>query len=406
MIMESKSMSNLKHEPIAICGAGIGGLVLALRLHDLGFKPTVFEARTRSAVESEGEFFTLAPNGMNGLKVVGCLDAVVSAGIDTTALEFRNARGRTLATADQSDHGRTFGAPSVTLPRGALAGILIEHALAKGIQIEFAKSVETVSAARDSVSLIFADGGSHNASILVAADGLRSSVRKLVFPDYPAPKFTGLVGAGGCVEADVPSTDGAMRMTFGEKGFFGYIKRGGGPVYWFTSYVANDPFSEEHARTRADFVRRLHAQDADPIPRILREVTVLERAYPIFAMPSLPRWSSGRTVLLGDAAHAVGPHAGQGASMAIEDAIVLAACLNAEHDHGQAFERYERLRRPRIDDVVRLTARNASSKGSPGLIGRFIRDLILPFVLPIGMRAGRKLFRFRVDLEPLTDPSR
>jgi 2-polyprenyl-6-methoxyphenol hydroxylase-like FAD-dependent oxidoreductase len=107
---------------------------------------------------------------------------------------------------------------------------------------------------------------------------------------------------------------------------------------------------------------------------------------------------------LGDAAHAVGPHAGQGASMAIEDALVLAACLEAEPDNAAAFQRYETLRRARVSNVVKLTQRNSSQKRSNGRLGLFMRDLVLPFLIPLGMRMGRKLFRFRVDMTPLTLP--
>jgi 2-polyprenyl-6-methoxyphenol hydroxylase-like FAD-dependent oxidoreductase len=118
-------------------------------------------------------------------------------------------------------------------------------------------------------------------------------------------------------------------------------------------------------------------------------------------MPRLLTWHNGRVVLIGDAAHAVGPHAGQGASMAIEDALVLAACLEAEQNHGDAFRRYEAVRRPRVDEVVKFTARNGSQKRSTTRLGLLVRDLILPFLIPLSIRAGRRLFRYRVDRNPL-----
>jgi 2-polyprenyl-6-methoxyphenol hydroxylase-like FAD-dependent oxidoreductase len=95
-------------------------------------------------------------------------------------------------------------------------------------------------------------------------------------------------------------------------------------------------------------------------------------------------------VLIGDAAHAGGPHAGQSASMAIEDALVLATSLDAEQSHEAAFRRFEKLRRERIDQVVKLTARNSSQKRAGGWLSLLIRDLVLPFL-------GRKLCHYRVD---------
>ncbi|TIX86817.1 FAD-dependent monooxygenase [Rhizobium sp. P44RR-XXIV] len=386
---------------IGICGAGIGGLVLALRLAKLGFRPNLFEARSREAALSEGEFLTLAPNGMNGLRAVDCCDEVLRAGLETKAIELCNARGRRLALVDQSDHRSTFGAPSVTVKRGTLARILIEQCEARGIAVQFDRRISGVESRIHSVSLNFADAASLSVGLLVAADGLRSQVRSQVFPDFPAPHFTGLIGAGGIVAADIPATDGLMRMTFGEKAFFGYIKTASYPVYWFNSFAADNPDMVRgmDPHDLADRIREMHADDPFPNAAILQEVERVERSYPIFDMPPLPTWSKGRVVLLGDAAHAIGPHAGQGASMAIEDALILSSCLAETIDHNDAFARYEALRRPRIERVVKLTRQNASRKRKSTRLRLLLRDLLLPLLLPLGIRMGRKLFAYRADLE-------
>ncbi|MFA6116734.1 MAG: NAD(P)/FAD-dependent oxidoreductase [Sphingomonas sp.] len=400
-------MSAAEGLEVAVCGAGVAGLVLAIRLKKLGFRPTVFEERTSDAIRCEGEFLTLAPNGMNGLRAIDCCDDVIAAGIDTTGLELLNGRGKSLAIADQRDHADIFGAPSITLRRGALAAILLKRAAACGIQVRFGDRVNGVESRPDGATVQLEHAGAFDAMCVVAADGLRSTVRQHVFPEYPAPRFTGVVGTGGVVDADVPSTGGLMRMTFGNSAFFGYIKEGSGPVYWFNSYFADHPGSGRQADPEkfAAFIRSLHAGDPDPNARILRHVGRLERSYPVFDMPNLPRWSKGRVVLIGDAAHAVGPHAGQGASMAIEDAIVLAACLHDEAELGQAFHRFEDLRRGRVERVVRITARNRSQKGPASWFGQRVRDLILPVFVRIGIRSGRKLFSFRVDANPLAKAS-
>ena len=254
--------------------------------------------------------------------------------------------------------------------------------------------------------LEMSDGSRHAADLLVAADGLRSRVREIIFPEYPRPHFTGLIGTGGLVEVPVADTAGVMRMTFGNNAFFGYIKAPGRPVYWFNSYAADEDEADApvNGTDFAGKIRALHTDDPSPNADILRCVEKLDRAYAIYDMPALPVWWKGRVVLIGDAAHAVGPHAGQGASMAIEDALVLAACLEAEADHDRGFARYEILRRGRVAEVVKLTARNSSQKRSSGWIGLFIRDLVLPFLIPIGVRAGRKLLTFRADAVPLTQP--
>jgi 2-polyprenyl-6-methoxyphenol hydroxylase-like FAD-dependent oxidoreductase len=122
---------------VAICGAGIAGLVLAIRLAGKGERSTVFEARSEAAIGSEGVFLTLAPNGTNGLRAIGCLEAVKVNGISTIGIEILNSRGKRLALADQSDPERVFGAPSITIQRGRLAEILVAHARSAGVEIRF-----------------------------------------------------------------------------------------------------------------------------------------------------------------------------------------------------------------------------------------------------------------------------
>jgi 2-polyprenyl-6-methoxyphenol hydroxylase-like FAD-dependent oxidoreductase len=391
---------------IATCGAGVAGLTLATRLARLGFRPTLFEARSEAAVCSEGEFLTVAPNGMNGLRAIGCYDSVVAAGIETTGIELISAKGKRLGLANQRDHGRVFGAPSVTIRRGMLAKLLLDQAAAAGVLTHFERRLTAAVQHPDRVELSFADGTRFAAPLLVAADGLRSKVRQMLFPEYPEPHYTGLIGTGGVTDVDVPPTDGVMRMTFGDNAFFGYLKTGNQPVYWFNSYSADEAGDGkvDDPMTYAKQVLALHTNDPAPNATILSAVGKIERNYPVFDMPPLSKWSQGRVVLVGDAAHAVGPHAGQGASMGIEDALVLAACLKAETGHLTAFARYEDLRRRRIDQVVKLTARNSSQKRTTSRFGLFMRDLILPFVIPLGIRMGRKLFVYRVDLQPLNTP--
>jgi 2-polyprenyl-6-methoxyphenol hydroxylase-like FAD-dependent oxidoreductase len=388
---------------IGICGAGIGGLVLALRLARLGFRPMVFEARSKEAALCEGEFITLASNGMNGLRTVDCYEATLREGLETRAIEICNARGKRLALIDQSDHAAAFGAPAVTIKRGALTRILIEKCQTNGVAIHFGHRLTKADDRAHDVALAFSEGARISVDLLVAADGLRSFVRTQAFPDFPLPQFTGLIGTGGIVDADIADTDGVMRMTFGEQAFFGYIKTASHPVYWFDSFPIDTPDAVRalEPAALAAHVRQMHAGDPEPNMSILRVVDRIERSYPIFDMPPLPGWSKGRVVLLGDAAHAIGPHAGQGASMAIEDAVVLSSCLADTLDYGAAFAHYEALRRPRIERVVKLTRQNASRKRKNSRLGLFLMGLLLPLFISLSVKASRKLFAYRVDLEPL-----
>jgi len=116
------------------------------------------------------------------LRAIGCFEAVKKNGIDTTGIEILNAKGKRFALADQSDHERVFGAPSITIRRGMLAEILLAQPRATGVDARFNVRMTGVAASSDRVRLALSDGASHDADILVAADGLRSSVREMVFP--------------------------------------------------------------------------------------------------------------------------------------------------------------------------------------------------------------------------------
>jgi 2-polyprenyl-6-methoxyphenol hydroxylase-like FAD-dependent oxidoreductase len=115
-------------------------------------------------------------------------------------------------------------------------------------------------------------------------------------------------------------------------------------------------------------------------------------------MPSVRRWHAGPLAIMGDAAHATSPSAGQGASIAIEDAVVLAKCLRDTSDLERALTTYERLRRPRVERVVRYSARVGSTK-SAGPVGRWLRDLCMPVALKLfaSSSAHAWLYRYHVD---------
>ncbi|MCW6530827.1 FAD-dependent monooxygenase [Sphingomonas sp. MMSM20] len=393
---------------IGIVGAGFAGLGLALALARRGFAPTVIEKRSEEQLLNEGIFLTLAPNGMNALRGLGLADAALARGIETRGLVFHNEHGRVLGALDYTRHVQRFAAPSVTIPRGELGAILLEAARAAGIAIRFGTAVDAVTQTSSDLLVTGSDGGGERFDILVGADGLRSRVRRLAMPDLPAPAYNGLQGSGGIVDMpDVPPTDGLMHMTFGRNAFFGYIKAPAAPVHWFNTF----PQAEENRATPltgaplAQFLAGLHRLDPEVNRRIIAAVDPADiRVYPDFDIPSLSHWSLGRVVLIGDAAHAVTPHSGQGASMALEDALVLAAAIAAEPTPARAFERFESLRRARVEAAVRLGRQSGTPKKAQGWLSLRLRDLLLPLFVPLGQKAQERLFVYRVDQEPLSLP--
>jgi len=389
--------------PIAVIGAGVAGLTLAILLRQAGRRVVLFEARGREQL-AEGAFLTLAPNGINALRAVGLAEKVTALGVPTLGFEILNRSGRRLALIDERESMRAAGAESITIRRADLLQALCAEAEAKGVELRFNHALETLTRAPERLTLGFANGDSVAAAWVAGCDGVWSKTRRLVFPGSPDPQYTGLTGTGGFLDLpEVPATGGLMRMVFGEKAFFGYIKRDSGPVFWFDSF----PLSEEQAIARPDpaalaaLTRTLHANDPQPVRAIAAAIQNVPRGYPAFDMAHLPRWHDDRVVLLGDAAHAVSPHAGQGASLAIEDAVVLAASLQARPSISEAFATYQCVRQARAEHVVRISRYTGSQKQTTSRIGLFIRDLVLPFFIPLGARRTRAITRYRADLAPL-----
>lgn len=384
---------------IGIAGAGIGGLALATRLSRLGYHPVVLEARSEEALRTEGAFLTLAPNGMNALRAIGAFDAVREAGIETGAIELHDERGRTLATIDQRNFADAFGAECVSISRSALMSTLLEAAMKAGVIIRFGHRITRVESAADSVLIEVASGEREQFDILCGCDGLRSTVRSQVFPACAAPAYTGLVGSGGFVDvAELAPTGGTLHMVFGKSAFFGFMKAPQQPVYWFDSY----PLSEEQVRAieptvKAGRLRTLHAGDPAPVKAIVENLRAIEHTYPIYDLPNVPCWSHDRVVLMGDAAHAAAPSSGQGASMALEDAMVLAACLVGSTHRSEAFKNFERLRRRRTDAVIRLGRMSGSPKKAQSQFSLLIRNLLLPLFIALGARTQRRFMSYRAD---------
>ena len=193
-------------------------------------------------------------------------------------------------------------------------------------------------------------------------------------------------------------------MIFGRRGFFGYAVRPTGDTYWFSNFAQ----PEEPARGSLEAVDgaayrqqllALHRDDPPEVTRILQAVTGNIGAYAVYDILSLPRWQRGAVCLIGDSAHAVGPHVGQGAALALEDAFVLAKCLRDLPDPPTAFVTFEGLRRQRAERVLKQSRRTGEQKSPTGWLGRKLRNLILPVFLRQGANATEWMYAYPLDWE-------
>jgi 2-polyprenyl-6-methoxyphenol hydroxylase-like FAD-dependent oxidoreductase len=385
-----------------VVGGGIAGPATALALHKAGIEATVFEAHPTGA-EGIGAFLTLGSNGVAALRVLDAADPVLELGFPTPGITLRNAAGRRIG---ESVISVTLpdGTTSVTLKRPDLYRAMHEEAVRRGVPVRHGKRLVAARESAQGVRATFADGTTATGDVLVGADGIRSTVRRIVDPGAPAPRYAGLISTGGYatgVRVDAPP--GGYKMIFGRRAFFGYALAPDGEVWWF----ANLPRRPEPARGEVEAVdteawrarlTQLFRDDAGPILPIVAATPELMTMLPIHSVPRLPTWRRGRIVVLGDAAHAPSPSSGQGASLSIEDGVVLAQCLRDVADPAEALARFEAARRPRVERIVRAAARVNDSKAA-GPVGRVVRDAVLPAVLRMAAtsRATRETYGFQID---------
>jgi 2-polyprenyl-6-methoxyphenol hydroxylase-like FAD-dependent oxidoreductase len=290
-----------------------------------------------------------------------------------------------------------------------LSSALREAAMRAGVRFEFGKALEGIEQNNHGVVARFADGTEASGRMLIGADGLHSRTRACALPESPAPTYTGIINLGGIVRTDLPSTGRTMHMVFGRRAFFGYAVRPSGETYWFSNYGQPEApprdslLAVDAERFKAQLIA-LHRDDPAPVRTILQSLEGEIGAYADYDIPPLPRWHQGRLCLIGDAAHAVGPHVGQGSSLALEDAFVLARCVRDVSDPVSAFASFERLRRDRVDRVLKQSRRSASQKAPSGWLGRKIRDLILPVFLRRSVAGAAWLYSSRFDWDERVAP--
>jgi 2-polyprenyl-6-methoxyphenol hydroxylase-like FAD-dependent oxidoreductase len=384
-----------------IIGCGIGGPIAAIALRRAGYEPVVYEAYTGGATHV-GSFLNVASNGLDALRTLGIAAPVVAAGFATPTMIMWSGTGKRLG---QVANGETLpdGTTSVTIKRGLLHRALRDELVRLGIRIEEGKRFVTAEAGSDGVHARFADGNDVRGDVLVGADGVHSRVRQLLDANAPSPRYTGQLSIGGIARIRPPAAPGSYHMIFGKRGFFGYAVAPSDEVYWFANIAWTDPSREALALAPAQWqahLRELFADDVGPACDLIAATDSGIGAFPIFVLPKVPVWHRERIVLLGDAIHATSPSAGQGASLAIEDALVLAKHLRDAPDLPAAFAGYEAARRARVERVVRYANRIGNSKIA-GPVGRWFRDRLMPLALKLFASSSSHgwLYRHHIDWE-------
>ncbi|MGH3316811.1 MAG: FAD-dependent oxidoreductase [Nocardioidaceae bacterium] len=383
-----------------VIGAGIAGSVAAVSLKRAGFDPVLYEGHERGA-DGVGAFLGVGLNGINALRAAGMDAPVLARGFATDRMVITNGRGRVLA--DFPNGGALpDGTRAITISRPDLYAALAQQAVASGVPVVHGKRLVDVGETADVVRAHFADGSTAEGAILVGADGIRSAARRAIDPAAPSPQYLGFLNTAGYARGvDLGIRPGVNHLVFGRRSFFGYVANPDGDVWWFANPARRDePDPAALATVPPDEWRRelreLFRDDTVPALELIDRTEHISAGWVTYDLPSVPTWHSRRVVLVGDAAHAVSPSSGQGASLAIEDAVVLAKCLRDVLGTEAAFRRYHSLRRGRVERVVAQGRRNGSGK-TAGPLARMFRDAGMPLAMKAMFRGGRDPFRWIWD---------
>ncbi|KAL6079635.1 FAD-dependent monooxygenase [Balamuthia mandrillaris] len=453
--MEQQRMLQKNHRPHAvIIGGGIAGCALGLFLAcESGFRVSIFEAysRTQAVNGGIGGGLQLAPNGMRVLKHLGLAERLRRLGVESPCFEFRGHDGHLIVRTHVDPKGR-YDQPSVLMTRATLHQVLVEAVEHEQEQnnnttIEFdkrlvgASGIEAEDEAYDladansgPVMLQFEDGSRACGDLVVCADGVHSKMRSLLLgEDDPKACYLGLVSLGGFAHSDIflekpESEQGVINFLFSPEGsMMGYCRATGDDprlvMWWRNMQVANHPklmqllglsSAADERLYQPPTKEELQAMDTDELKRCILHLPGGEEWSPVLRqmvedtdtilrgtisdVVHIPRWAQGRACLIGDAAHAVSPHSGQGASLALEDSMFLAKMLRlalhehrSRHEHDdedlpfpitllqRAFKAYEHGRKARVEKIVAEGRRRGEQRrntkeepSGPGAVKRWL----------------------------------
>jgi 2-polyprenyl-6-methoxyphenol hydroxylase-like FAD-dependent oxidoreductase len=329
---------------IVVIGAGIAGLATAVGLQRRGHDVTILEERVDT---SSGAGISIWPNALAALDLLGLGDAVRASGGRVTAGAMRWHDGAWLRKPAHERIVTALGEPLVVVRRSILMDILAD-ALAPGT-IESGCAAESLAMSTGGVRITLTDGATRDANAVVGADGVGSVVARILNGPLRRTYAGYTAWRGVAAHALDPDLSGE---TMGSGTEFGHVPLGADHTYWFAT--ERGPEGRTSPEGELAYLRSKYSGWAEPIPAVLAATDPAEvLRNDLYDRAEAREWSRGPVVVVGDAAHPMRPHLGQGGCQGIEDAAVLAHCLDGIADPSAAFARFVAARRPRTRALAR-----------------------------------------------------
>lgn len=338
-----------KKQTILIIGAGIGGLTTAVALQKAGYEVQIFEAATSFLPLGAG--LTLASNALKAYHQIGLDKEVIATGQVLKRAQVKAAKGAVLTESKLVDATQKYGHPFIGIHRAKLHELLVAQLATHVIQL--GKRCVAIKQDTETVEAHFEDGTKAAGSLLIAADGIHSIVRRQLFPQSKRRYAGYTCWRGLCHFEDTAFNNQLMTESWGWGERFGIVPiDNAGLVYWFM--VKNAPFQDPlMSAFDREKMLDLFGDWHYPIRQLLENTKETDILWnDIIDIRPLKKWNIGRVTLLGDAAHAMTPNLGQGACQAIEDAIYIWKCLDKYGISPTALKKYEQLRLKRTNTFL------------------------------------------------------
>lgn len=348
-------------QKVTIMGAGIGGLALAAALRMRGIEAEIYEQATAFARVGAG--IQMSPNAMRVLRGFGLEEQ-----IRANAFQPETWDNRDWDTGVSTNHAKLgavaeqrYGAPYIQMHRGDLHEFLA-GAVPDGI-ISYGKKLTAVESAGAGYCLFFDDGTTAEAETLIGADGVHSLIREHLLGEE-APRFMGRAAyrttfpaalLGGAPVADSTKWWGVDRHIV-----IYFTTRNRDEIYFTTSQPETEWTTESWSAEGSLDEMRTAFEGFHPEVQAVLAACPRVNKWALFERDPLPKWTEGRACLLGDACHPMLPYMAQGAASSLEDAVVLARCLEAfgPEDAPAGFQRFEALRKPRTSQLQLTSHQN------------------------------------------------